>query len=109
MLPEEANVYADEFTKEAFFAELSQNSNGLNIWDECAPVLKQIDNPRSYLSGIDDTVMALYNGQGRTKDLRSGKFTVTEPCFNMLWATTKVNFAKYVKQDQFLLGSLQDL
>jgi hypothetical protein len=38
--PSGSNILPNEFTKEAFFNELSKNSNGLNIWDECASVFK---------------------------------------------------------------------
>lgn len=104
VLPSESNILPNEFTKEAFFNKLSKNGSGLNIWDECASVLKQLDNSKSYLSGIDDTLMALYNGEARTKALQKGSITVKDHCFNLLWATTYTNFGAYVDKRAFSTG-----
>jgi hypothetical protein len=104
VMPTGSNSLPDEFTKEAFFNELAKNSKGLNIWDECASVLKQLNNTKSYLHSIDDTLMALYNGETRTKALQKGNITVEDPCFNLLWATTYTNFGAYVDKESFSTG-----
>jgi hypothetical protein len=104
MIPEEAHLLPDEYTKEAFFKELSKDSKGLNVWDECAPVLKHLNSTQNYQSEIDDTLMALSTGETRVKALQSGNVTITEPCFNLLWATTFTNFDKYISKANFSTG-----
>lgn len=107
ILPTGSHRLPNEFTKEAFIEELSNNPQGISIWDECGSLLEQIKNSKHYLASLDDILCLLYGLKGSYKrKLRSGEFNLDNVCFNLLWATTYSKFKKYISADVITSGFL---
>ena len=96
---------ANEFSREALLAELSKTPQAIGFFDECGGLLKNIKNPRHYLSGMDDTFCSLYSATSDyVRKLRSETFTIREPYLNLAWATTLRKFKSAVSVDSYTSG-----
>jgi len=105
ILPSGSILLPNEYTKESLIEELSSHPQGIGVWDECGSLLKQLSNPRSYTAGVEDILCLLYSYRSIfRRKLRSGEFTIMNPCFNLLWATTLGKFVRYVSAENISSG-----
>ena len=107
VLPSGSAKIANEYSREALLAELSETPQGIGLFDECGGLLKQMSNTKHYMAGLDDTMCSLYSlTDTYVRKLRTETFTINNLYLNLVWATTLRKFRRNISVDDYTSGFL---